>query len=175
MVSGATASMERRLEVLALARKYKFLILEGITHFSVLNCCLLTNHGMLDDPYYLLYYGDEARPDSYFALEGKGNKGTGIVLRFDSLSKVLSSGLRVGFVTGPVPILDKIDSLVRISCLRSVFTYERLHVIDHVCKSATSMCRPIHGACSLEPLGRSRVQGSLSHCVAILQREERRV
>jgi hypothetical protein len=36
MISGATASMERRHEVLALARKYKFLILEGIPRFPCL-------------------------------------------------------------------------------------------------------------------------------------------
>lgn len=35
--------MERRLEVLALARKYKFLILEGITYFPVLNYCFLND------------------------------------------------------------------------------------------------------------------------------------
>lgn len=95
---------------------------------------------ILDDPYYLLYYGDQARPESYFALEEKDNEGTGLVLRFDSLSKVLSPGLRVGFITGPVLILDKIDSLVRISYLRSVFAYEYLQFIDHLCQSATFLC-----------------------------------
>ncbi|KAF8322648.1 TdiD protein [Clavulina sp. PMI_390] len=92
--SGATASLERRVKVLELARKYKFLILE-------------------DDPYYLLYYGDAPRPASYFELEGKDGHPTGIVLRFDSLSKVVSSGLRIGFATGPIPLLTKMDLLTQ--------------------------------------------------------------
>lgn len=38
-----------------------------------------------------------------------GDRRVGRVLRFDSFSKVLSSGIRIGFVTGPTPILDAID------------------------------------------------------------------
>ena len=63
----------------------------------------------IDDPYYLLYYGPEPRPASYFALEAQDGQGTGIVLRFDSLSKVVSSGLRIGFVSGPAPIVDAMN------------------------------------------------------------------
>lgn len=33
----------------------------------------------------------------------------GRVLRFDSLSKVLSAGIRLGFATGPIPLLQAID------------------------------------------------------------------
>lgn len=33
----------------------------------------------------------------------------GRVLRFDSLSKILSSGLRIGVVTGPQVLIDQID------------------------------------------------------------------
>ncbi|KAJ3985983.1 PLP-dependent transferase [Lentinula detonsa] len=99
--TGMTASLERRKEVLKLARQYNFIILE-------------------DDPYYYLYYGKSARPTSYFALEvtepcgeeaGEPYCEVGRVLRFDSLSKILSAGLRIGFATGPEAILRKVDML----------------------------------------------------------------
>ncbi|KAF8606422.1 PLP-dependent transferase [Ceratobasidium sp. AG-I] len=88
--SGATASTERRKKVLALARKHGFLILE-------------------DDPYFYLYFGSQPRPPSYFHLEAQDGGPLGMVLRYDSLSKILSSGLRIGFVSGPAYVLDKID------------------------------------------------------------------
>ncbi|KAJ3818631.1 PLP-dependent transferase [Lentinula raphanica] len=99
--TGMTASLERRKEVLKLARQYDFIILE-------------------DDPYYYLYYGKATRPSSYFALEatepcgeesGEPYAEVGRVLRFDSLSKILSAGLRIGFATGPETILRVVDML----------------------------------------------------------------
>jgi aspartate/methionine/tyrosine aminotransferase len=62
----------------------------------------------IDDPYYHLYYGDAPRPPSYFALEVDEPE-VGRVVRFDSLSKVLSAGIRVGFVSGPERILEVVD------------------------------------------------------------------
>lgn len=100
--TGMTATIERRKEVLALAREHNFLILE-------------------DDPYFYLYYGASSRPPSYFALEslvqtelqqaGLIHPGTeaGRVLRFDSVSKVLSSGIRIGSVSGPATLLNAMD------------------------------------------------------------------
>ncbi|KAK7027244.1 hypothetical protein VNI00_015333 [Paramarasmius palmivorus] len=93
--TGATASLERRVELLKLSREHDFLILE-------------------DDPYYYLYYGDTARPPSYFSLEAtllisdddSSLPEVGRVIRFDSLSKVLSAGIRIGFASGPQPVLD---------------------------------------------------------------------
>ena len=38
-----------------------------------------------------------------------GDRSVGRVLRFDSFSKILSSGIRIGFVTGATPLLDAID------------------------------------------------------------------
>jgi hypothetical protein len=38
-----------------------------------------------------------------------GNRTVGRVLRFDSFSKILSAGIRIGFVTGPAQLLDAID------------------------------------------------------------------
>ncbi|KAG1759713.1 pyridoxal phosphate-dependent transferase [Suillus occidentalis] len=87
--TGMTATLERRKEVLQLAREHNFLILE-------------------DDPYFYLYFGKAARPPSYFQLE-LDEPEVGRVVRFDSFSKILSAGMRMGFASGPKPIIDAID------------------------------------------------------------------
>ncbi len=38
------------------------------------------------------------------------------MLRFDSLSKILSAGIRIGFASGPEPLLDAMDRHVRLYC-----------------------------------------------------------
>jgi len=88
--TGMTATVARRREVLALAKKHDFIILE-------------------DDPYYYLYYGTSARPASYFTLERELDQ-VGRVLRFDSFSKILSAGIRLGFASGPLPLLAAMDA-----------------------------------------------------------------
>ncbi|CDO70650.1 hypothetical protein BN946_scf184756.g17 [Trametes cinnabarina] len=60
-----------------------------------------------DDPYYYLYFGDAPRPPSYFTLE-RDQPEVGRVIRFDSLSKVLSSGMRIGFLSAPQVIIDAV-------------------------------------------------------------------
>ncbi|EMD31483.1 hypothetical protein CERSUDRAFT_109359 [Gelatoporia subvermispora B] len=97
--TGMTATQERREAVLALAREHNFLILE-------------------DDPYYYLYYGIGARAPSYFALEAQQPE-VGRVLRFDSLSKILSSGIRIGFLCGPEPIMTVIDMHTAVASLQT--------------------------------------------------------
>jgi Aminotransferase class I and II len=86
---GATIPLARRLEVLQLAKKHNFLILE-------------------DDPYFHLYFGDGTPPPSYFSLIHESGE-MGRVLRFDSLSKTIAAGLRVGWATGPDALMDAID------------------------------------------------------------------
>lgn len=71
--TGASSGPERKLEILKLAHEHDLLILE-------------------DDPYYFLA---SERPQSYFELETQVVPGGGRVIRFDSLSKVLSSGMRL--------------------------------------------------------------------------------
>ncbi|KAI9439543.1 pyridoxal phosphate-dependent transferase [Lactarius indigo] len=89
--TGATTSLARRQEVLDISRKHNILILE-------------------DDPYYFMYFGTRPRIPSYFTLEAQtGDRSVGRVLRFDSFSKVISAGIRIGFVTGPTPLLDAMD------------------------------------------------------------------
>jgi len=109
--TGMTATDERRKEVLALAREHNFLILE-------------------DDPYYYVYYGKAPRPRSYFSLEHE-EPVVGRVLRFDSLSKVLSAGIRIGFASGPTVILDEMNkhtatSNLQVSSLTQVIVVKLL-------------------------------------------------
>ncbi|WVQ93076.1 hypothetical protein IAU59_000140 [Kwoniella sp. CBS 9459] len=85
--SGCSQPRERKLEVLEVCKKYGVLIFE-------------------DDPYY--YLATELIP-SYFELEKQVYPEGGRVLRFDSFSKLLSAGLRLGFVTGPKEITQAID------------------------------------------------------------------
>ncbi|KIJ51492.1 hypothetical protein M422DRAFT_224146 [Sphaerobolus stellatus SS14] len=110
--TGMTASTARRTEVLKLAREHNILILE-------------------DDPYFYLYFGSNSRPPSYFALEAQLGGTVGNVLRFDSVSKILSAGIRVGFVTGPEPLLRAIDmhtatANLQVSSLTQIIVYNLL-------------------------------------------------
>ena len=67
-----------------------------------------------DDPYYYLYFGSAPRPPSYFTLE-RDQSEVGRVIRFDSLSKVLSSGLRLGFASAPNVIIKAMNDHVSAS------------------------------------------------------------
>lgn len=80
--SGLCTTNERRRQIYRIARKYDLLILE-------------------DDPYYYLQFGPKF--ESYFSLDVDGR-----VLRFDSMSKVLSAGIRIGWATGPKELLERI-------------------------------------------------------------------
>lgn len=108
--TGMTASVKRRKEVLALSREHNFLILEGLSCTSLYVASTADDQRKCksDDPYYYLYYGTAPRPPSYFTLELEEPE-VGRVLRFDSLSKILSAGLRIGFTSGPEPIVQAMD------------------------------------------------------------------
>ena len=71
--TGATAPESRRQAVLALARKHNLVILE-------------------DDAYHFLSFDPTHLVPSYFELEAREGGKTGRVVRFDSFSKILSSG-----------------------------------------------------------------------------------
>jgi tryptophan aminotransferase len=59
-----------------------------------------------DDPYYFLT--PELIP-SYFELEPLVISPPGQVIRFDSFSKILSGGMRLGYATGPKELCAAID------------------------------------------------------------------
>jgi 2-aminoadipate transaminase len=85
--SGAMLSAERRKRVLELAVQYDTLIVE-------------------DDPYGDLYFG-EAPPPSLLAMSPQVPGSRERLVHCGSLSKVLSPGLRVGWMIGPAELLAK--------------------------------------------------------------------
>ncbi|MEY2684008.1 MAG: 2-aminoadipate transaminase [Pseudomonadota bacterium] len=85
--SGATLSLERRLRVLELAVQHNTVVVE-------------------DDPYGDLYFG-EAPPPSLLALSSQVPGSRERLVHCGSLSKVLSPGLRVGWMVGPADLLAK--------------------------------------------------------------------
>ena len=85
--SGAMLSLERRQRVLELAVQHNVLIVE-------------------DDPYGDLYFG-EAPPPSLLALSSQVPGSRERLVHCGSLSKVLSPGLRVGWMVGPAELLGK--------------------------------------------------------------------
>ncbi|XP_058806903.1 kynurenine/alpha-aminoadipate aminotransferase, mitochondrial-like isoform X2 [Phymastichus coffea] len=89
---GTCYSYERKQQIYRLAQRYDFLILE-------------------DDAYYFLHFLDQ-QPKSFLSLDVDGR-----VLRLDSFSKIMSSGLRLGVVTAPRPLLDKMTLHMQVSTL----------------------------------------------------------
>jgi 2-aminoadipate transaminase len=80
---GVTLSLERRLRLVELARLHELLVVE-------------------DNPYGMLRYGGEALPPLY-QLDGGD-----FVIYLGTFSKILSPGIRLGWVVAPPPVLEKI-------------------------------------------------------------------
>ncbi|CEQ38669.1 SPOSA6832_00119, partial [Sporobolomyces salmonicolor] len=88
--TGCSSPLERREKILSLVRQYNLLLLE-------------------DDAYHYLSFDPENITPSYFELEARSGGETGRVVRFDSFSKILSSGMRLGFLTAAKPLVDIVD------------------------------------------------------------------
>ena len=84
--SGALLGLARRKKVLELAVKYQTLVVE-------------------DDPYGDLYFGDAPPPPSLLALSSQVPGSRDLLVHCGSLSKVLSPGLRVGWMVAPAALL----------------------------------------------------------------------
>ncbi|KAJ8669322.1 hypothetical protein QAD02_000581 [Eretmocerus hayati] len=82
--TGTVMPLQRREEIYQIACEYNFLILD-------------------DDPYHFMYFNDEA-PCSFLSLDTENR-----VIRIDSFSKVLSSGLRIGVITAAAPLVSSIE------------------------------------------------------------------
>ncbi|XP_029430992.1 kynurenine/alpha-aminoadipate aminotransferase, mitochondrial isoform X2 [Rhinatrema bivittatum] len=105
--TGTSLTMERKQKIYQIARDYDLLIIE-------------------DDPYYFLQFEKPWIP-SFLSLDVDGR-----VLRADSMSKIISSGLRIGFLTGPKPLIERIvlhiqTSTMHTSTLSQVMLSQLLH------------------------------------------------
>ncbi|CAG9820979.1 unnamed protein product [Phaedon cochleariae] len=92
--SGRTIPTERKKEIYKICCDYNILILE-------------------DDAYYFVHFLEE-RPMSFLSMDTQGR-----VIRLDSMSKVLSSGLRLGFLTGPKRLVQNIELHISSDILHS--------------------------------------------------------
>ncbi|KAI0215056.1 Kynurenine/alpha-aminoadipate aminotransferase, mitochondrial [Lamellibrachia satsuma] len=120
--TGMSMSLERKREIYQLAREYDLIILE-------------------DDPYYFMQFNEMLIP-SFLSIDTDGR-----VIRFDSFSKMLSAGLRVGYVTGPGPLVQKIQfhimsSIFHASSLSQALVSELLLLwgVKGYLKNAHSIC-----------------------------------
>lgn len=96
--TGASMTAQRKQEVYELARQYDMLIIE-------------------DDPYYFLQF-DKPWAPTFLSMDVDGR-----IIRTDSFSKILSSGLRIGFVTGPKLLVDRVVLHIQASTMHtSTFT-----------------------------------------------------
>jgi 2-aminoadipate transaminase len=86
--SGATLSLERRKKVLELAVKHQTLVVE-------------------DDPYADLYFTPAPPPPSILSLSAQVPGSRELIAHCGSMSKVLSPGLRVGWLIAPPPLLSR--------------------------------------------------------------------
>lgn len=92
--TGASMTAQRKEEIYELARQYDMLIIE-------------------DDPYYFLQFNKPWAP-TFLSMDVDGR-----VIRTDSFSKILSSGLRIGFVTGPKPLVDRVVLHIQASTMHT--------------------------------------------------------
>jgi kynurenine/2-aminoadipate aminotransferase len=93
--SGSTLARERREEIYEIASRHNLLILE-------------------DDPYYHLQFPrssntsenskSTAKLPSFLSMDKDGR-----VIRFDSFSKIISSGFRIGWATGPAFLIERLQ------------------------------------------------------------------
>ena len=93
--NGASMSLDRRRQLLDIAEHYDLLIIE-------------------DDPYYFLQF--EKPVESIFTLDW-GNEARKRTIRSDSLSKVVSAGIRIGLLTGPSEVIQKVELATQASTL----------------------------------------------------------
>ncbi|XP_011299937.1 kynurenine/alpha-aminoadipate aminotransferase, mitochondrial [Fopius arisanus] len=81
--TGTVIPLDRRKEIYRIACEYNFLILD-------------------DDPYHFMCFDEQ--PRTFLSLDTEGR-----VIRLDSFSKVLASGLRLGLITAATPLVASIE------------------------------------------------------------------
>uniref|UniRef100_A0A674IFB7 Aminotransferase class I/classII large domain-containing protein n=1 Tax=Terrapene triunguis TaxID=2587831 RepID=A0A674IFB7_9SAUR len=95
--SGTSLTADCKKKIYQLARCYDFLIIE-------------------DDPYYFLQF-EKTKAPSFLSMDVDGR-----VIRCDTFSKIISAGLRLGFLTGPKPLIDRVILHMQSSTTASTFT-----------------------------------------------------
>jgi 2-aminoadipate transaminase len=103
--SGVTLSAQRRVEVLEICRELGILVVE-------------------DNPYGQLYFGDQP-PAALRSMDAQG------VVYLGSFSKILSPGLRVGYVLAPPAIREKLV-LANESAILSPATFAQMLVSEYL-------------------------------------------
>jgi DNA-binding transcriptional MocR family regulator len=103
--SGVTLSAQRRVEVLEICRELGILVVE-------------------DNPYGQLYFGDQP-PAALRSMDAEG------VVYLGSFSKILSPGLRVGYVLAPPAIREKLV-LANESAILSPATFAQMLVSEYL-------------------------------------------
>ena len=110
--SGVSYSYSRKIEIYQICCKYNILIFE-------------------DDPYYDLRFkniGDDMDynySDCYSNASISSSRSfqsidvEGRVIRFDSISKIVSPGLRIGYATGPSKIIDRLHLSAQVTHLQT--------------------------------------------------------
>lgn len=94
--TGATQSLERRLAIYEIAERHDLIIIEDDPYFFLQLGQSGTSHPSSADEYLA------ALPKSYLSLDRSGR-----VLRLDATSKILSPGLRAGWVTGSEQLINQ--------------------------------------------------------------------
>ncbi|KAL0134558.1 hypothetical protein PUN28_001387 [Cardiocondyla obscurior] len=106
--TGIIIPLERRKAIYRIACEYNFLIID-------------------DDPYHFMHFERE-EPKSFLSLDTEGR-----VIRLDSFSKVISSGIRLGFVTATAPLIATVElhlqsSHLHAPTLSQVLMYKLLEI-----------------------------------------------
>ena len=99
--SGITTSLKKRKAIYALAKKYSVMIIE-------------------DNPYSDLRFAGEDIPTI------KSFDEDGLVIYCGSFSKVLSAGMRVGYVSAPAPIISKLTVAKQVSDVHTNIFFQML-------------------------------------------------
>ncbi|PWN22878.1 PLP-dependent transferase [Microstroma glucosiphilum] len=107
--SGTSASEERKRQILSVVREFDILLLEDDAYFY------LNFQGLGEDAV------TRTRQKSYFHLDAEDTSkhASGRVLRFDSFSKILSGGMRLGFMTAHPTFISAVDKTTSSSNLQT--------------------------------------------------------
>uniref|UniRef100_A0A8D8ME81 Kynurenine/alpha-aminoadipate aminotransferase, mitochondrial n=2 Tax=Cacopsylla melanoneura TaxID=428564 RepID=A0A8D8ME81_9HEMI len=92
--TGTLLTDDRKKQIYRIAQQYDLIILE-------------------DDPYYFVHFRDRD-PVSFLSMDTDHR-----VIRFDSFSKTLSAGLRLGYVTAPKPFIDRINLHMQVTTMHA--------------------------------------------------------